>query len=289
MRKMLTGASLALGLLVAASAAYAQPNGVKPAVKTEGPAGVHRMEIYNGPTRTIEYIYSGLSPSEETAVRDMQRADSEAALADDLLALRRQYVRNERSFETRRHAVQNLLYGYAAEEPETFTSGRPAFGGFGGYPYLSAYPYVSPYGYGPGGYATGFAGYTGSSVYSLSPGVGDEGVIKTAMASTLAAQATPEYASQAHLARQNAVARASQSDTLRTGLGLSKKEPVAAAGFETAMQGADVVVTRTLDGKNEKVEGKVVREDSNWLVVDTKDGRRTIPKSQVVEILEPNR
>jgi hypothetical protein len=286
---MLTGAGLALGLLLAASAAYAQPNGVKPAVKQEGPGGVHRMEIYNGPTRSVAYIYSGLSPSEESAVLEMQRADSEAALADDLLALRRQYVRNERSFETRRHAVQELLYGYAADESETFTSGRPAFNGFGGYPYLSAYPYVSPYGYPSGGYATGFAGYTGSSTYSLAPGVGDEGVIKTAMARTLAGQATPEYSTQAHLAQQNAVARGSQYDTLRTGMGLSKKEPVAAAGFETTMPGADVVVTRTLDGKNEKVEGKMVREDHNWLVVDTKDGRRTIPKSQVVDILEPKR
>jgi hypothetical protein len=286
MRKLLTRAGLALALLLAASAANAQPNGVKPAIKQEGPGGVHRMEIYNGPTRTVAYISSGLSPSEESAVREMQRADSEAALADDLLALRRQYVRNERSFETRRHAVQELLYGYAAEESNTFTASSTGwfggYGGYGGYPYLSAYPN----GYLPATYSTGFSG---SSTYSLAPGVGDEGVIKTAIARTLAAQATPEYASQANLALQNAVARGSQSDTIRTAMGMTKKEPVAAAGFETTTTGADVVVTRTLEGKNEKVEGKMVREDKDWLVVDTKDGRRTIPKSQVVDILEPKR
>jgi hypothetical protein len=287
MRKMLTGASLSLALLLAASAANAQPNGVKPAVKQEGPGGVHRMEIFNGPTRTVEYIYSGLSPSEEGSVREMHRAENEALLADDLLALRRQYVRNERSFETRRHAVQELLYGYANEASNTFTASAGGwYGGSGGYPYLSAYPYVSPYGYLPATYS---ASFSGSTMNSLANGVGDEGVIKTAMAKTIAAQATPEYATQANMALQNAVARGSQSDTIRTGLGMSKKEPVAAAGFETTMQGADVVVTRTLEGKNEKVEGKVVREDRDWLVVDTKDGRRTIPKSQVVDILEPKR
>jgi hypothetical protein len=85
------------------------------------------------------------------------------------------------------------------------------------------------------------------------------------------------------------MARGSQYDSIRTAMGMTKKEPVAAAGFETTAPGADVVVTRTLEGKNEKVEGKMVREDNNWLVIDTKDGRRTIPKSQVVDILEPKK
>jgi uncharacterized membrane protein len=282
MRKLLTRAALALALLLAASAANAQPNGVKPAVKQEGPGGVHRMEIFNGPTRTVEFIYSGLSPSEESSVREMQRAANEALLADDLLALRRQYVRNERSFESRRHAVQELLYGYSNEESNTFTASAGGWGGWGGYPFLSAYPY--------GSYPASFSsGFSGTTTNTLAYGVGDEGVIKTAMARTLAAQATPEYAAQANLALQNAVARGSQSDAIRTGLGMSKAEPVAAAGFETTMAGADVVVTRTLEGKNEKVEGKMVREDGNWLVIDTKDGRRTIPKSQVVDILEPKK
>jgi hypothetical protein len=278
MRKLLTRASLALALLLAASAANAQPNGVKPAVKQEGPGGVHRMEIFNGPTRTVEYIYSGLSPSEESSVREMQRAANEALLADDLLALRRQYVSSERALEARRREVQNLLYGYNAEASNTFTASAGGwYGGLGGYPYLSAYPYVSPNGYLPASYAASFSGSTMNSL------------IKTAMARTIAAQATPEYASQANQALQTAMARGSQSDTIRTALGMSKKEPVAAAGFETTMQGADVVVTRTLEGKNEKVEGKVIREDRDWLVVDTKDGRRTIPKSQIVDILEPKR
>src|SRR5262249_11722930 len=253
------------------------------AVKQEGPGGVHRMEIYNGPTRSIEYIYGGLSPSEESAVREMQRAANEALLADDLLALRRQYVSSERALEARRREVQTLVYGSASEASNTFpasSGGWGGWGGWGGYPFLSAYPYGY---YGP----TFSSSFSGSSSYSLANGVGDEGVIKTAMARTIAAQATPEYASQANMALQNALARGSQSDTIRTGLGMAKKEPVAAAGFETTMPGADVVVTRTLEGKNEKVEGKMVREDRDWLVVDTKDGRRTIPKSQVEDILEP--
>jgi hypothetical protein len=219
----------------------------------------------------------------------MQRSENEALLADDMLGLRRQYVASERALEARRRAVQELLYGYSNEESNTFTSSAGGWGGwsgFGGYPYLSAYPNVSPYGYLPAGFSNTFSG---STTNSLAIGVGDEGVIKTAMAKTLAGQATPEYAAQANMALQNSLARGSQFDSVRTGLGMTKKEPVAAAGFETTMSGADVVVTRTLEGKNEKVEGKVVREDGNWLVVDTKDGRRTIPKSQIVDILEPKR
>jgi len=284
---MLTRAGLALGLFLAVSAANGQPNGVKPAVKQEGPGGVHRMEIYNGPTRTVAYIYGGLSPSEESAVREMQRTENEAALADDLLALRREYVSSELALEARRRAVQGLLYGYANEASNTFTASSGGWvGGYGGYPYLSAYPYANPYGYLPASYS---ASFSGSTMNSLAYGVGDEGVIKTAMARTIAGQATPEYASQANLAVQTAMARGSQSDSIRTAMGMTKKEPVAAAGFETTTAGADVVVTRTLDGKNEKVEGKMVREDKDWLVVDTKDGRRTIPKTQVVDILEPKR
>jgi len=284
---LLTRAGVALALLLAASAANAQPNGVKPAVKQEGPGGVHRMEIYNGPTRSVEYISSGLSPSEESAVREMQRTENEAAYADDLLSLRRQYVSSERALEARRRAVQSLIYGYVSDESNTFTASNGGWnGGFGGYPYLSAYPYNSPYGYLPASFSSSFSG---SSTYGLMYGVGDEGVIKTAMARTIAGQASPEYASQANLAVQTAMARGSQSDAIRTAMGMTKKEPVAAAGFETATTGADVVVTRTLEGKNEKVEGKMFREDKDWLVVDTKDGRRTIPKSQVVDILEPKR
>src|SRR5262245_57512226 len=128
MRTVVKGASLA-ALLMLAATGFAQNNKVKPAV---GPAddkdepGVHRMEIYNGPLRTVHYIYRGLAPSEAQAVRELERAENENILASDLLALRQQYASGERTFDAQRRFRQEQLYGYSSSEIDTgnFTAYR---------------------------------------------------------------------------------------------------------------------------------------------------------------------
>jgi hypothetical protein len=224
MRTVIRGSGCALGLLLAASAAWAQPAD-KPA---DDGRGVHRMEIFNGPVRTVHYIYGpGLAPNEAAAVRDLERAENGVALADELQQLRFEYVRNEREMERYRHHIQMLLYGYSSE-----TSGNPlnllggswggsAWGGwyYPGYgltgPYAAAYPFVGP----------GWGGYGGTASNSLAWGMGDEGVIKNAVAGTLVDVARPDYAVRASATYNAALAHASQYESVRSALGLKQALP----------------------------------------------------------------
>jgi len=95
-------AALASAALLAASGAAAD---VKPAAAPAGPE-VHRMVIRNGPTTTVHYFSVGLSASDQAALRDLERAENDAAYADDLQALRRQYVTDELIVEPHRLGLQ---------------------------------------------------------------------------------------------------------------------------------------------------------------------------------------
>src|SRR5438067_397022 len=103
---MRTVLSLAAALVSAALlAAAATAADVKPAAAPAGPE-VHRMVIVNGPTTTVHYFSVGLSTSDQAALRDLERAENDAAYADDLQALRRQYVADELQLEPHRRTVQ---------------------------------------------------------------------------------------------------------------------------------------------------------------------------------------
>jgi hypothetical protein len=240
------------------------------------------MVIYNGPVRTVHYINGGLSPAEQAAARDLERAENEAELADHLLDLRLQYVADEQALEAHRRHMQELLYGYSSET--TAQAGVFSGPGYGYYPY---YGYGGYWGRGWGGGWGAYASVSSSASNSLAYGVGDEGVMKSAIAQTLAGQATPEYAAHASQTVSAAMARASQYELLRNALGLRAKEPVppeeTASGIAA---GAPVVVTQVYDGKTEKVEGNFVGADKDWLVIQTKEGRLRIPHAQVGGILE---
>src|SRR5262245_59922741 len=161
-----SAACLALALV---STTQAQENLGKPRKE----ATFHRMEIYNGPVRTVHYFSAGASTAEQANLRELERSENEAALADQLLDLRRQYVSNESFLENRRRNVQQLYYGYYSSDNYGY------FGYYSPYTYYGYGWYGSPYWPGLGG---------GTEARGLF-GVGDEGVIKTEMARTLAAQA----------------------------------------------------------------------------------------------------
>ena len=264
--------------LISASIGFAQE---KPAVQSTEP-GVHRLEIYNGAVRTVHYVTApGTSAYDQASLRDLERVENEAALADQLVALRREYINNERLFENRRTNVQLLFYGYSSDL------------GYGGYP--GAYYLGYPYGY----YSYPYGGRGGSS-WSLAWGTGYEGAIKTEMAHTLATQATPEHT--ARVARQYDAALArfdSASPKIRAAVGIPEKggvRPAAtvpdAGGPEEARlaaPGTQVVVTRKVGTTTDKIEGKVVGETSGWLIVETSAGKRTLAKNQILDVLEPKK
>ncbi|HJT78378.1 MAG TPA: hypothetical protein VJ739_14335 [Gemmataceae bacterium] len=281
MRTVFARTGGALALFLAASAAWAADPQVKPAVADEG--GVHRMVIYNGAVRTVHYLSDGLSPGDQAALHNLEQAENQVSLADQLLALRQQYVGDERVLETRRRHMQELLYGYNSESSvsDLLAAGYP-YGYYGG-PFGFS-PYTAFPGYGGG--LTAFAGASGSNSNTLAVGVGDEGAIKSNLAVTLAGQATPDFAAQASQHLALAMDQVGRSTALASALHMQHREPIATVGAERITAGRPVVVTRTLDGKTEKISGTVVRDDPNWLVLQTKEGRLTINKSHVQDILE---
>jgi hypothetical protein len=125
--------------------------------------GTHRLVIYNGGTRTVQYF-----GDDAAAARDRSRKENDVAIADLVHDLRVQYLLHERAFENRRHHLQMLLYGYTTSYPtslypsvifESFYR-YPGWGGWWGWP--------------AAGYAAGF----GSTTHGLQFGVGDEGALK---------------------------------------------------------------------------------------------------------------
>jgi hypothetical protein len=289
-RRAAGAACLALGLAGAVSAQQ-----VKPAARVSQP-GVQRMEIFNGPLRSVHYVSEGMPVTEMQTLRELERAENEAALSDQLVALRREYISNERFLENRRANVQQLLYGYSSDLGGGFYPGTSiAAYPYGSYGYGFPYAYGSGYGYGYGGGGFWGGGF-GTASNSLAFGVGDEGVIKTDMAKTLATQATPEHAVAAARQYDAALARAAESSPIRAALNLPDRGGIRPAGVDGGAEGGrltragtHVVVTRRLGDATDKVEGDVVREDSDWIVLHTPAGQRTISKGTVLDILTPEK
>jgi hypothetical protein len=242
------------------------------------PVGVGRIEIYEGPRRTVHYVAPNLSPGEQAALRDLARAENEAAYADEMLALKRLYVDSERTLEPYRRFIQQQLYGFSTSSTYSgYVSG--GFGGYGG----GNYPYAFDNAYGGGGYGGGYFGGASTSVSrSLANGMGDEGVMKSAMAREIASQATPEYAGATARDLGVATGRIASSDQLAKGFGIARSNVLPAA----APSPAHIVLT--LKG-GEKVEGTVYGEDTDWFRVDTPTGTVSVRKSEVSKVEMPKK
>jgi len=264
-------------------ATAAQGQAVRPAAQAPGDNRVYRMEILNGPTRTVHYVGAGLSPGEMTSLNELERAENRTAYADSMLALKLQYVNGEIMNEPGRRYTQQAWYGRNL----SLTSYDSSYANLGGYPggrYTFGYPYYSPYNYGgygySGGYGTLMTGGTTTLTRSLANGVGDEGVLKNTLAPVIAQQATPEYAAAAARDYQTALARAASSDNLRAALNLPERGRIAQAGAETT---TNHPVTLTLQGGKE-VKGTMVREEPDWLVLRSGNSEITVRRSEVTMI-----
>jgi hypothetical protein len=273
----------ALGLSVAflfcAATASAQPPAAqaRPAAQQAAPGpDVHTMEIYNGPMRTVHYIYTGRSPGDQAALRDLENAENNMALQDRLLALQRQYVADESALESRRRTMQELLYGYSTTSAATASSGvgfgfgYPGYFGYGGFGGYGNYPSV--------GVSTSG---TSTSNASLAYGVGDEGAIKTAMAPMLARQATEDSRARASQSLARAWDRVGASPTLMAALNMR----AGGVGVPVA-HGSGAAVTVTLKNGT-KIEGRLVREDADRLVVETDNQEMEIRQSEVATVARP--
>jgi hypothetical protein len=250
--------------LVATPAAWGQ--NVKPA-GPDSKGGAHRMEILDGPSRTVHYFAPGSSPGEQQMYRDLARAENEQGYAERLMALRKQYVAGEQGLESARANLQPLLYGRAVDQPYAagylgcgWGGGGWGWGGWGGG------------GWGGGGWG-GYGGVSGTTTQSLGIGIGPEGAIKEAMAKVMAQQATPEYA--AAVDRQ----LAQISSNFKGG---DKPGTIRLVGPEEVPAPAKVV-TATLKG-GDKIEGRLVSEGADWLVIQTANGEEKVRMSEVMRI-----
>jgi hypothetical protein len=279
-----TTAAAALALAALAMPARAQQ--AKPAADNE--PRVHRMEIWNGPVRTVQYFSQGYSPGEEAALRDLARAEDNLAIEDQVLGLRRQYLKNERVLEQRRGQVNPLLYGYSSEYAAGLFPGVVnrdfGFGAFAGFPY--GYP-SGVGGFGNVGAAIAYPGAAaslGTVSNSLANGVGSEGVVKDVLVQGLGTATSPENVARTARAYDAAMARVAESDRLRTGLGWGKG-PIATVGHERTVGGQVTVTTK--DGKS--FEGKLTQDDAEWITVETATDEVTLRKSDVTRIVRPKK
>jgi hypothetical protein len=266
---------IVLGALLA-TAAQAQPP-IKPAVEDRDDskrAGVHRMEIYNGASRTVRYFGRNLSAGDLGSLRDLERLENELSYIEDLQALKTMYISNERVLEMHRRFVQQELYGVDISTTDYEGLGYGRWGGLG---YYSAYPFGVSYGayagFWPG--FSGFAGSTSTVTRSLATGVGNEGAIKTAMASAMARQATPEYAASIERGLDRAMAQAAGSSAIRPALGVSDRPAKAPA--------APAVTVKLKSG--EELAGTKVEETKDWVIVDlVGGGQEKVRAAEVMRI-----
>ena len=123
--------------------------------------GMHRLEIYNGGSRSVQYY-----GNDAAAARERSRKENGAAIADLVHDLHALYLKNERVMEIKRHQMQMLLYGYTT----TYGVSPYSTGAFDGYLYRG-------WGWGWGGYG-GYPAGLGTVTHGLQFGIGDEGALK---------------------------------------------------------------------------------------------------------------
>lgn len=277
-------------LLAALMASSLEAQTTRQKSKTRRTGDVKQMEIYSGTTRAVRYFGTGLSPSESSTLREMERLENEAEYTRDLLALKKQYAADERLLQPYRTLVQNQLYGVDVTRT-AYGSNTLTYGYGGGYAGAYAGYYGYPYSYSGAASATAMAGDSVTQTRSLATGMGPEGKVKEAMAVTLAQQATPEYAASIDRAYDRVALRASVSPTLRAALKLpttedarkTRQDIIAAEGTDTATAQTSPI-TITLKG-GEKIQAKKLQEAKDWYVIDRADGTTTrIRQSEVTRI-----
>jgi hypothetical protein len=308
------GTGIVLGLLVA-TATYGQaptpaekpkPNPIVEKPKTPlnptGPA--HRMEIQNGTNVAVRYFGKDLAPTEMAALRDLERAENEASYADNMAALRQQYLNDETQMEARRHSVQMALYGTsttrsigggfnggAYASPAAYQMGyaalpnglslvaNPYLGATTVYPGQFAYNPLYPNVYTPGYWGDANFSGTVTTVDSLQNGMGDEGAFKTEMVKGMAGRYTPETVSAAYRNLDSAVNRIAYMPKVRDALSGPDKGFVLPAA-------TPVAITLTLKD-NKQVKGNLVGVDGDWLVVHTDTDEIRVRKDDVVTSASP--
>jgi len=282
MRSFPVHLSRGLGVLlgvVTATMAYAQPK-TPPARKTEPPASVHKMVIFEGPNRSVHYIAAGnLSTSDRLTAYELQRAENDLTYMSDLQSLKQQYVNSERILEPQRRYVQEQLYGTQIR----YGSSSYGYGTYGNNGYNYGFQTYGPYFFGLYGnnWRGGFSGYAGSTssavTRSLQFGMGDEGRFKDAMVQVIARDSAPDHVVGVLRNYDAVMGRAASSAVLSRDLSL-QKEPATYSTYEPSFAKGNKV---TLWLGNDKYTGTVKDDRAGWVVLQTDKGEVTVRKSEI--------
>jgi hypothetical protein len=278
--------SLALGLL-GVSQAFGQA--FKPADQTQS-GSAHRMVIYNGSTRTVSVFAPGASTAEQSALRDVERTAAETAQAADLVNELRQARLETARADVARAEFERSQYGFRLPYPvvpnsfELLQTAATPFLDRELLPFLPRYAGLWGFPFGS------FLGAPGLAWAGPWPNAVPEQGTRVALKDITQELATAE-ADLARRTRQHdaAVARAaSTSDRIREAVGAPasggvKPAALGASGGEAFQPGSHVSITRKAGGT---VDGALISEDANWIVVRTGDGVHKIPMSNVTEIVE---
>jgi hypothetical protein len=199
---------------------------------------VYRIEIYQGPYRTVHYVST--NPDEGAAMRERARYENEGALADEVAELKRQYVRGEHLLDAGRRPVQAAYYGVSVDSSAYASLGygygyNPGFG----YTYAGYYPFGGGYGY------NGVVGGSTNVSRGLEHGVGDEGPIKRDLARVIAGESGLGTPARAYASTEGPVKRV-RNETARQAT-LTLKDGKEVKGLIQPSPEADWIVLR--DGK----------------------------------------
>ncbi len=155
---------------------------------------------------------------------------------------------------------------------------NPLYGTSGIYPGQAAYSPLYP-----NVYTQGYWGDTGLTntvtvSNSLQNGMGDDGVMKAEIAKAMAAQYTPESAAATARGVDFAVGRVASLPRVRKGLGMPEPGNVAEAEFGE--------ITLTLKD-NTTLKGKLVRDDPEWIYIQTEKEDVSVRKTDVTKTVRP--
>ncbi len=265
--------------IVVAQAAQEKAPPPKVAEKAPPPAAVHKMTIFEGAHRRVNYITSGnLSTADLLTAYDLERAENELAYVRDLQRLKQQYAHSERIMEPQRRYVQEQLYGTQI----SYGGSSGYYGGSGGWGYY-------PYAFGSYGWPRSFTGFAGSTSYSvvrsLQYGMGDEGIVKNSIAPAMARESSPEYAAFAVRTYDTIAARAAASPTLSRDLSLQKGSAYSTDRGPSFSKGSKV----TIWVGNDKYQGTVKEDSADWVVLQTGTSDMTVRKSEITRAEAPSK
>ncbi len=311
------GIGIVLGLLLAA-ASYGQaptpapipaksgvnqtpkPMLVEPAPKlaanqTVQPAA-HRLEIVTGLHSSVHYFGKGLAPTEMAALRDLERAENEASYAESMASLRQLYLNNELARERGGQLVQTArntttvstygtgMGGAAASPLQMGYAGIPNNYALVANPYGTVYPSQVAYNqlypnvYTPGYWGDANFGGTVTTVENVQYGSGSDSKIKQELFKSMSTQYTPENVTGLYRSLDAAMSRVTGLPRVREALGQSDPSGIALAGYGQ--------VTLTLkDGK--ELKGKLVREDGDWLYLESDNEDVSVRKADVARTARP--